>query len=334
MVLTREGARRAIFPLAAATAFALRGAHGPWNNFNRQDYIRKTLLAVGSAGSSMAYGAYNAYKGLRRYFGSRKRRVRSAQMYGRRRYLRPKRLRRGRVMRRMKKRFVAGVGTYQKKMGAKFLKPFNSNFARNNFDSCRDFALNWQVLAPSAASAAQFELNFKIGNIPIALDKLGDYSEYKITNIQLVITPLKFGSGVETLTMFQEPAYMYIIPRHDTGAVSTLTFEEIHKSPGVIKVHLLKRRNTIINLQDYCPKLQRYIQTNNDTVTVPRDYQKLGWIENPTQAGEAYNPNSHPEYGRCVAWFPQINAGYQPTFRVQYCATILYRGYRSFIVDI
>lgn len=336
MVLTRLGASRATFPIAAATAFLLRGAHGPWRNFGRQEFIKKTAAAIGAGASSMAYGAYKAYQ-LGKMFGWRRGASRHgykmSKRYRKKRFVRMKRKKTQWKRRYVRKRFAAGAGKLQFKQGiGRFLAPFNSNFNRNDYDSCRDFAREI-IYVPSTLSFSQTSFSFRIGEVPVALDKMFDYSEYKITNVQLIITPLVMNDGQTNLNCAQDPPYMYIIPRHDGVTPPTYNYGNIQKSPGCIKIHLNKKIPTVVNLVDFVPVQDDIEQTTGFVLPVKRVMKRLGWIDNPQTAGP-YNPSLHPEYGRVIIWSPQLTgASFQPRYRIQHCATVLFRGYKQFIVD-
>lgn len=316
MVLTRAGARR----LETQQYNALQGIQN---------------LAYLSAYATPV--AAKAYSYLRDYFTMPPvSRGRYSVPYGRRMVRRKRRSRKRTVKRklkRQKKRFVAGPGTYQYKQGRRALRrTLNTNFQRNNFDSCRDWVLPKLVQSPASDDDVQIEYSFKIGDIDIARTKMFDYSEYRITNIQLVITPMKFGLGAETLTMAEGEPYMYIIPRHDTGITPKYKLEDIKRSPGVWRINLMKKTRTVINLTDFLPVIKDYVNTDQTNIQVPKDYQRVRWIENPQEEGP-YDNRRHPQFGRVILWLPQILAGYQPRFTFQFVATVLFRGYKKYIID-
>ena len=287
--------------------------------------------SIGSSSSSMPPIPGYA-RALRRYgYRSKARKFkRSRRSLARRRGM-SRRKRRGPV-----NRTVAGWGPLQKKYPYSMRARLNTRMGRNDYDSTREMVYKNVVVADTAAPTwAQF--NTAVYDFPLALTKLFDYTEYRITNLQCVITPIRISNGEKDLTVVDRATpYFYVIPRiHPDTATSTPSVDSLRTTPGVLRFHMMRKKQIVINLPVQLPREDTVIgSASGTTYTVDRPMQNIGWLHQPQDSGPVVGTN-YPNFGNIYIYIPQIQSGdYQPKFRVDYYATILLRGNKALALEV
>lgn len=189
-------------------------------------------------------------------------------------------------------------------------------------------------MSPTTTGTFQNTINFYMPDMPLAASKMFDYDDYKISNIQLVITPLRISNGAEKLEVADsgEP-YFYVLPRiHPENWTTTYTLQNIKSTPGVMRFSLLRRTPIVINLKPIVP-VENTLATSASgaTQTVESPFKYLGWVHNPQEQGPIQISN-YPNYGHCGVWMPQLVAGsFIPRFKFEYYATCTFRGNRALL---
>lgn len=322
MVLTRSSYTRATFPLTAATAFLLRGSQGP---YAKSKNIPPTLAAAAAGLGSMAFGSRYAAKLLKRAFTARNGARRGRAFRGRRKNFGIRR------RRRVGRRFIAGRGPYQRKGKSVAGRRLNTRMARNDYDSTREIA-NKGFLVPTTSGVVTGSINVAVYEYPLALTKLFDYDEYKLSNIQMVLTPLSLSNGSTPLYIADagEP-YIYIIPKiHPESWSSTPTLNTIKSTPGVMRFHMLTKGPIVVNLKARVPVERTVVaSTAGSTYDIQEPSKLLTWVHNPQTVGPISAVN-YPNYGTVQIYLPQLAAGsFEPKWRVDYYSTINFRGNRA-----
>lgn len=234
--------------------------------------------------------------------------------------------------RRVGRRLVAGPGPYQKRLGSMLGAPLDLRMSRNDYDSTRECINYTGGLFPTSVGPAIKTCNFGVGEMPLALSKLFDYDEYKITKIQMVLTPIFISNGAAKLEMNGEyDPYLYVIPRiHSDSLSSTPTLATVKSTPGVMRFHYLRKKPIVINLPAIgviSEDLTTF--TTGTALSLEHPFRRVGWIHNP-QDSAPYDDSKHPAYGNVVFYLPQIASGsFQPKWRIDYYATWIGRGNRS-----
>lgn len=238
--------------------------------------------------------------------------------------------RRGRA-RRVRKALIAGRGPYQKRGRRVAGRRLNTKMTRNDYDSTREI-VSKSVIFPESSAVKTSNSNCAVGDFPLAVSKMFDYDEYKLSNIQLVLTPLNVGIANQTLSLADagEP-YIYIVPRiHPDSWTSTPTLNTIKSTPGVMRFHMLRSKPIVVNLKPIVPQEDTvFASTSGATYTIETPYKRLGWIHQPQSAGPVVDAN-YPNLGTVTYYLPQLAAGsFQPKWRLDYYATVSLRGNRA-----
>lgn len=257
----------------------------------------------------------------------RRRRMPAGRRYGRRRRIGPSRRRRA------SKRLVAGPGPYQKRGRSVIARPLNTNLSRNDYDSTRE-CVQKGVIFPNSTAVNVETRNTAVGDYPLASAKMFDYDEYKLANIQLVLTPLNLGIAQQSLSLADgADPYLYVIPRiHPDTWTSTPSITTIKSTPGVMRFHMLRRKPIVINLKTIVPQEETvFASVTGASYTIETPFKKLGWIHQPQEAGPVVDAN-YPNLGTCTFYMPQLAAGsFQPKWRIDYYTTVYLRGNRALI---
>lgn len=299
----------------------------------RGNRLLKQLLASAAgaalpAFSPFLYGAYSNYKTS--FKGRRPRRA-MARFRRRKMYRKSTRGRR-RGRKGVSSRFIAGRGPYQKRARRIVNKKLNNNLTRNDYDSTREL-VNKGVLLASTTAIQTGGSNFAVYDMPLASSKMFDYDEYKVANIQLVMTPLNLPSGSNDLELSAstgEP-YIYIVPRiHSEAWTSTPSIATLKSTPGVMRFHMLSKKPMVINLMPTVELEQTVIASSaGTTYDIATPFKKLGWLHQPQDSGPVVDSN-YPNLGSIRYYIPQIATGsFQPKWKIEYYATVYLRGNRA-----
>lgn len=211
-------------------------------------------------------------------------------------------------------------------------KRLNANMTRNDYDSTRERVFVGYVTASTTAPVWS-PFNFRVTDMSLALAKYLDFEHYKISNIQMVITP-KWGDNTESLRMYGEgDQYLYVLPRvHPDTIASTPTIQLVKTTPGVLRFSLRRNKPIVINLGAYLPRKQEYVGDTTGTVyNVEQPFFFPGWLHNPDLTTS--DPSKHPKFGNCYIYCPQLESSTsaRPNYTVEFYATCLLRGNRKLI---
>lgn len=259
----------------------------------------------------------------RRRFKRRMRFPKKRTMYRKKRTVRRKR---GRSM-------VAGKGALQRRFNSGMVGRLNTNMRRNDYDSVRE-ELRSTVASPSTVAVQVVYGKFQVFNFTRALAKMNDYDEYRITGVQLLITPLIFNSMDRLLAMADNfDPYWYLIPRVHPDQWSVIpSYKQIRETPGIIKIHLLQKKPICINLPVFA-EVEDEMKTDTGTyIQVKSPFKKVGFVHNNTPKGSVPVSAEHLKFGHYAAYFPQldgVNNVFIPRFRFDFYATILFRNCRD-----
>lgn len=305
----------------------------PFGFDGRTKAYRRYQLGAASALSGIlgSMGSY-AYS---RYFGRSKARPMSRfRRYGRRRYGRRGGRKAAGRARGANRKLIAGKGIFQRRFRKVIGRRLDTRMTRNEYDSTRELVRSGTIL-PNALTVVGTSANFQIGDMPIALSKLFDYDEYKVTKIQMVLTPMVQSTGATDLNVNNEgDPYLYIVPRVHSNVISgTPSIQTVKTSPGVMRFHYLRKKPIVVNLAPFAQVEEDLITGTGAAVQQEIPLKKLGWIHNPQDAAP-YNTGLHVNYGNVYFYLPRIVAGsFIPRWRVEYYATAIFRGNRN-LLDI
>lgn len=233
-------------------------------------------------------------------------------------------------------RRTRGVGPYQKKFGGRFFRKLDLNFARNDYDSTREIKSVGSQVASNAASFVTQHYCY-VGDFPLALSKLFDYDEYKVTKLQMVIQPQFLHKGstqVEAATNYDP--FFYVVPRiHVEAWTGTPSIDEVRNTPGVIKVPFNIQKPVVINLAVWAEQTDTIVRDlTGASLTIRRPMTKLNWMHNPQTSGPFVSAN-YASLGNVNIYWSQLAAGsYLPRFEIKYVATFLFRGNRVGQLDV
>lgn len=277
MVLTRSALTRATFPIAAATAFLLRGNRGPWGNASSAPkVVAKTIGAAAAAGASMAYGAYK----LRSYMGRRKKRS-----YGPFR-LRTMRFRRRRYGRRPRFSRRSKRSTGQRYNAKAKPRPLKSLMVGNDYKRIRfattvgQISCDNNVLTPNTDRFYQPTLA-SAQSQGLFSDEIADYREAKLLSCQWVIQPMSLIKGDQNITLLSgNLPYLCVrdVPANITGPVGNTSSNQLRVTPGYKYVRLFKKARTVIN-SDTRIYFQDSVATSAGSITA-KHLRSFPWMEN------------------------------------------------------
>lgn len=285
------------------------------------------LAKAGYTGSNSSY-TRSAMPPLRRVI----RRWRSGRRTRKRRSYRRKYNKRGRGV---SSRYPAGRGPLQNYQRRQNRLKLNTRLTRNDYDSTREIA-NKGFIQASSLSIVTGEVNFSVIDFPLALAKLFDYEEYKMVNLQYVITPQHIANGAAQLKMsdFGDP-YLYILPRMLSEDITTTPeLKTIQSTPGVLRFSYLRTKPIVINVRATATEKRTFVTDLASTDYVQENtVRPFGWLRNPQDSGPPVGSN-YPTTGNLYYYAPSIvgSSDFQPRWRVQIYATILLRNNRSLIV--
>lgn len=234
------------------------------------------------------------------------------------------------------RKLIAGKGVFQRRFRKVIGRRLDTRMTRNEYDSTRELVRSGSIV-PNVLATGVDTANFQVGDMPLALAKLMDYDEYKVTKIQMVLTPYSFSNGAQTLEVdvAGEP-YLYIAPRvHSDNITVSPSLATIKTTPGVMRFHYLRKQPIVINLAPF----YQATETTTTSVTgtaldIEMPLRSLNWVHNPQDTGDTYDSTKHPNYGNVLFYFPKLAAGsFVPKWRIEYYATCVLRGNRS-LVDI
>lgn len=206
-------------------------------------------------------------------------------------------------------------------------KRLNTNFSRNDYDSCRDIKVQPSVISLSSVAGTVIHYSASIDDFPLANAKAALYEQYKMTNCQAVLTPLFVNTTWDNhqgVTGIYE-AFGAIWPRADVPVPTTLpTWSDVKKSPGVRLFKINSTKRIVLNL---VPQVETNIQTEQGLNL--RSHRKLGWTEYRTPAIE--NVDVCPY----TVNLPQIAAGTgnKISWKVEMYATFVFRGLKALIPE-
>lgn len=204
---------------------------------------------------------------------------------------------------------------------------------RNDYDSTREVIFD-KTFQPSASAPITGFTNIAVYDFPLAVSKLFDYDEYKMSNMQLVLTPLHLANNADSLECDDtgEP-YFYVIPRiHPNSWTSTPTLETIKSTPGVMRFHLLRKTPIVINVSPTVPMVQDVLSGSTAAqIQIQEPMKRLTWLHNPQDSGPIVSSN-YPYIGSVFFYFPKLVVGtYLPKFKVEWYCTITLRGNRALL---
>lgn len=256
---------------------------------------------------------------------SRARRRRVMYPVRRRRFRKIRRVRSG--MRRSRRKVRNGLNFVDKKFRRnRMINPvLNTRMARNDYDSIR-VCFRKTNFSLTNISETNYRLDFKIGESPLALSKLTDYDEYKITNVQWVFEPRYVTSQNFGGVAYGSLPFVLVKNRaHNTIPLGSSTYDDARRSPGWRWIPIRKLTPTVINSTPfYEPEEISDAGTNITTVL-----KKLNWIHNPDTV---YNPANHPSVCPIDIIGPQLAAVDAVNWTVSCYATIIFRGFRSTLI--
>lgn len=296
MVVTRHSLTKATPLLTAAALFANRGSHGPWNT-NYMGYAAKTIGAIAAALASLGYGGYKGAQilskmGPRSYPYRRKRFARKRKMS----YMRRRRSRR---------KLYTGKGPYQRRGRPVIGRRLNSKVTRNDYDSTRELVRRDPIF-PTSTAIETARTSIAVYDFNLALSKLFDFDEYKVTNIQMVLTPVNVNTGETNLEVNDAgDPYLYVIPAiHPESWSSTPNLNVVRATPGVMRFHYLCKKFIVINFKPLVPFVCDVIGSFLGLfyeIQEPMKY--LNWLHNPQTAGPPIATN-YPKFGHVQFYMP------------------------------
>lgn len=202
------------------------------------------------------------------------------------------------------------------------LRPkLNNNFSRNDYDSIRDaqFKTSFNLSQLTNTTTTQ---TIRVGDFPLAANKLLDYNEYKVTQVQWVIIPKYVNTS--TFGSFSDDPYLLFRNKvHVLSSGAALTYGDARRTPGFIKIPISKTSRTVINTVPYYEEET----TSTAGTLVSKPLRKLGWIHNPDTS--AYNPANHPILCPMEMIGPLLNSSFDCGYKIEVYATVLFRGYRD-----
>lgn len=256
----------------------------------------------------------------------RMRRRRVSYPARRRRSVRKFRRARARV-RRGRRQIRNGYNYVDKKFGRnRRLNPMlNTRMLRNDYDSVR-VVFRKTNFSLTNIGESNTRLDFKIGESPLALTKLLDYDEYKITNVQWVFEPRYVTTQNFGGVAYGSLPFLLVNNRaHNTIPIGSSSYDDARRSPGWRWIPIRKLTPTVLNSTPfYEPDEISDTGTNINTVL-----KKLNWIHNPDTV---YNPSNHPSVCPIDVIGPQLAAIDSVDWTISVYATIYYRGLRSTLI--
>lgn len=280
-------------------------------------------------GQSISRGTRVVYRGVKRVLDS------SADGNGRmpprkRRRVGPKR-RRAYGKRRGPSRRRSGLrrrGKGWRSRGQRGVKNrgLNTNMSRNDFDSVRDISRNSETFLFDDTGPAVYRRTSKLEDFALAISKSADYNQYKMTNVQVVLTP-KFPLGIyQGHKGVQGDGEMYgaIYPRsrNDNPAAVPL-WQTVKKTPGVRLFKLDSTRRIILNLVPFITE----VITTEQGITIDKQ-RNLGWSD--VIQGIPDNLELCPY----SVFIPQAAIGSNKVeWRLDTYATFIFRGNKDLIDD-
>lgn len=272
MPLTRAAVRRAHFAVNPATAFDLRGSHGPWRA--NPVSILKTAASAASALGSMAYGAYKGYKGLSKARASR-RRSRGTMRGGRRS--------RRRAPRTLGK--YRGGSRYTTNSARKFRK-LNTNVRRNDYRTIRVQKTIGEIEVGGDSSLVQNNFRYACHLDHWTTDwarEIEAYDEFKLANIQFVLEPRFTSMNTASAKTLQVPqgeipylALRNVIPANLPDGHYDAA--EIRRTPGFRFIKIGQKSRVIVNSKPTIRIVETY-QDNGATLQAQTKMRSMPWVK-------------------------------------------------------
>lgn len=295
-------------------------------------YRLVSQVAAAAIGSAAQYAFNRFSSGMPKYRAAAPR-WRAGRRHRSRRNFRRRYRRRTGAKRTVRKVLIAGRGPYQKRFSRIQRRALNTNLTRNDYDSTREIIEKGTVVPLSTHVHISY-LNFQIGDMSLALSKLFDYDDYKVSGIQLVITPCTFPDGQLPVDVdaASEP-YFYVVPRiHPETWTSTPALATLKTTPGVLRFHYLRRKPIVINLAAQGIRQTDVITSSTGTANqVELPMKMLGWQHNPQTVGPIVATN-YSNFGNVAIVMPRLATGsFQPRYKIEYYATAMLRGNRALL---
>lgn len=227
---------------------------------------------------------------------------------------------------------AAGKGPYQKRYPRLIHRPLNTDMTRNQYDSCRDLK-DYSTISANTSSNQTTNVNFSVYDGEVAATKLFGYTDYKVKDVQLVLTPLNIHLGATDVQVTTNgKPFIYIIPKIHSTSVTGLTTSEVERLPGVMKFPIASRKKIVVNLATF-GSLEEEVETSASAgaETVETPFKYIGFVHNPQTSGPPTASN-YPKYGNAIIYVPQMASGsFLPVWKVQFLWTTIFKGNRSLI---
>lgn len=209
----------------------------------------------------------------------------------------------------------------------------NTNMSRNDYDSIRVVRDVPAASRPRLSAAGVYYVNelISIDDFPFAASKGADYQQYKMTNVQVVLTP-RFSKGAfdnhKGLAAANADFYGAIWPRsHNDVPVGTPTWNTIKQTPGVRLFKLDSGKRVVLNLAPYVD-----LETpSNQGRTLGRRIP-LGWSDY-LQGGLTPNFKLCPWGVYIPQAAPQGDGAPVIDWNMEIYATFIFRGNTDYIPD-
>lgn len=287
---------------------------------------------AGQALSTIPTSLRALYSSMPSFTGYRARRSRRSLLYRRRRRFgrfRRRYRRRNKLGRGARATFIAGRGAFQRRFRRRIGRKLNTRLTRNDYDSTREIVVKADLF-PTSTGAQVVQYNMKVIEMGLAQTKLFFYDDYKLSDIQMVLTPVNLSNGAEKLEVAAgSDPYIYAIPRiHADLWTSTPRLETIKSTPGVMRYHMLRKKPIVINLAPIAQVSEELQRVDGTSLEVEKPFKYVTWMHNP-QEGGPFDPTLYLSVGNVVFYLPRLAAGsFQPKWKVEYYATCTLRGNR------